>query len=515
MPEVLDLDLSHAQKPIEFTLPHLRTTRPTTFLLRDQLPAQVLATEAPTLGWDTVFAVRLPDVNSALMKSDKYPKTFEITVDPSENYSIQGTFGSWQVARGGDGKIVYLSIPIPTGTMTSGTKSYPLDGSQVYISVNLKYVPQKQGSNALKASDSDVEVDDLVVNPEARSEEDPAVVIQNLKFAQNPPSTFIKSLMIGALLEWFNANLIQFAYVFSTVNLNERADQEQFQWLKPTYTSYGYSDGATDEKSYFGVLNMTDDRSPEGLENHLPPAAIPEEARASFSIAMERFLEKMVLPGLPKGFPNASDTDFTLANNNTVIQNTRTVIADKIKVGLIWYTPEIETFELQVVGNEIQIHTITKVNISPGIDTFVDNTSYQEIIVVNKPDGSQTLDFKQTRDPRTNHWVKTATWVTVTEIIISVAGTIALGVAGTVIKGIARTIVAVVIIALVAGFAAATPALIAAVAGGEAGEKLPSIDLLVLNSTAPIKWPGASEFKLTSAGLNGSFQMGGDPGFTI
>jgi hypothetical protein len=42
---------------------------------------------------------------------------------------------------------------------------------------------------------------------------------------------------------------------------------------------------------------------------------------------------------------------------------------------------------------------------------------------------------------------------------------------------------------------------------------VPSIDLLVLNSTASIRWTGAGQFRLTGLHLNGWLQFGGDPEF--
>ena len=168
---------------------------------------------------------------------------------------------------------------------------------------------------------------------------------------------------------------------------------------------------------------------------------------------------------------------------------------------------------VQIVGSEVQVRTLTKIEISPGIRAWVDCTSYQEIIVVTKPDGSQTLDFKQAREPLQNHWIDKDWWVTLTEVIIGIVGAVAGAVAGKIIQGAAKILIALIIIAIVAGLAAATPELVAKVAGGGAAEALPPINIIVLNSTAPIKWPGASEFTLTSAALNGSFQLGGNPGF--
>lgn len=497
------------------------TRPPKRFRRRSEISTQELSSEVTTLGWDTTYVLRTSDVNAVLEKSQAVPKTFDITVDPQENYKASGSFGPWQIGLGGSGGIVFLAIPITTGTMTSGEKEYSMNGAIAYISVKLKYIPQlpKQNQQTRTAThiagielvNQIAETDDLKTDTSDRSPTDPAVVVQNLVFLDQPPATFIRALMIGALQEWFTANLVQFAYIFATVNLNQKAADLEFQWLQPTYTGYAYFDGVTEEEAYFSILNMTDGRSPDGLSHQIAPRSIPTGSRAGFNISMQRYMEKVIFPGLVKGFPHATSSSFTLKNNNTIIDNTENIECDKVRVGLIDYTPVINDFILQVVGNEIQIYTKTITQISPGIRSVVENTSYQTIVVVNKPDGSQTLDFKETQPARTSSYVDKDSWITITELIISIAGAIAGIVAGVVIKGAAKIIMACVIIGIVFALAAATPELIAAVAGGGAAAALPPIDLMVLNATAPVRWPGSAEFTLDSALLNGAFQLGGNP----
>lgn len=496
---------------------------PKRFRRRNEISAQELGTEVTTLGWDTTYVLRVSDVNAVLEQSPDVPKRFDIVVDPVENYKASGEFGPWQIGLGGSGGIVFLAIPITTGSMTTGEKEYSMNGAIAYISVKLKYIPQlppaagtlTQVAGAVAAFTNQIaETDDLKTDTSDRSESDPAVVVQNLVFLDKPPATYIRALMIGALQEWFVANLVQFAYIFATVNLNKKAADLEFQWLQPTYTGYAYFDGNTEENAYFSILNMTDGRSPDGLSHQIAPRSIPTGSRAGFNISMQRYMEKVIFPGLVKGFPNATSSSFTLKNNNTIIDNTEYIKCEDVRVGLIDYTPYIHDFILQVVGNEIQIYTKTVTNISPGIRSVVENTSYQTIVVVTKPDGSQTLDFAETQPPRTSSYIDKDTWITITELIVSIAGAIAGVVAGVVIKGAAKIIMACVIIGIVFALAAATPELIAAVAGGGAAAKLPPIDLMVLNATSPVRWPGAAEFTLDTAYLNGAFQLGGNPHIT-
>jgi hypothetical protein len=504
---------------LEHAFPSPKHT-PALFRHRSTFAAAELSGEVTTLGWDTTYILRVSDVNSVLRTSPTVPKDFDQNVDPSGSYKVSGKFGSWQIGLGGSGAIIFLAIPITEGSLTAGGNSYDMSGSTAYISVKLKYIPQlPSGARAgqiragIQGNDL-LEKDDLLTDAEARSDADPAVVVQNLTFSGPPPSTFNRALMIGGLSEWFNANIVKFAYIFATVNLNQIASDKEFQWLKPTYTGYGYFDGRDQESSYFGILCMTENRGADGLSNQIAPGSIPSGSRAGFNIAVSRYMEKVIFPGLVKGFPHATASSFRLTANNTVIENKEKIECNKIRVGAINYTPYIHDFVLQVIGDEIQVYTRTVTEISPGIRSVVENTSYQTIYVVRKPDGSQTLDFKQTRDPKTNSYIDKDPWVTITELIVSIAGAVAGIVAATVIKGVVKIILACVIIAIVFGLAAATPELIAQVAGGGAAKQLPSIDLMVLNSTAPVEWPGGRAFTLDNVFLNGAIQMGGNPHIT-
>jgi hypothetical protein len=494
-------------------LPRYEDARPEIFVPRHEIPQALLAAEADTLGWDAVNAIRLPQVNEAMLDSGASPPTFSTTIQ--EGWTLDGTFGPWQLTRGGSGAIVFLRTPIPTAHMTfTGAPDLDLTNARATVAIKLQYLPQPPAGPTAQATrptaDDDGTPQYLASDITARSEDDPAVVVQSIDYGTGKPSELQKALFHSALADWFNDHLDAFTYVFSVVNLNSRAAEEDFQWLKPTYTSYAYFNGPTDEESYFGVLNLTLGGSPDGLTNQLPPSAIPSGCQASILVSNNLFLREMILPGLTKTFSRATESDFVLNSMGTVIESVNTVTLDDIKIGLINYTPEMQNFRLQIVGDEIQIDTLTKVNVSPGIDAFVTDTEFYKIVLVNKPDGTQTLDFAEARAPKRNHWMETAAWVTITEAIVALVGSIAATVAGKVITTAAMKIIAVIIIIIVAGILAAIPTIIAAVMDGQAADALPSIGNLVMEASSDVSWPGSSGFTLKSAQLNGSFQLGGD-----
>src|SRR6185295_2558490 len=125
------------------------------------------------------------------------------------------------------------------------------------------------------------------------------------------------------LEEWLLANLQQFNHVFSVVDLGSVADKAGFQWLKPSKIGYAVNtEGASDPKNYvFGVLAMTEGRTSDKLPPEISPNIIPTGADAGFLISQERFLKKLLLPGMATLFKNATADDFDVDSDGTMVRN--------------------------------------------------------------------------------------------------------------------------------------------------------------------------------------------------
>lgn len=490
----------------QFTLPKSHLLAPKVFTLRNAMPKEALAAEADTQGWDAASAVRLSQVNQALEKTGVSPTEFNEAVN--DTWVINGSFGPWRMARGGSGSIVFLSMPIPAATLAFSGVTTVIEGARATIQVKLNYLPHTSTEDPDPALG---DPNDLQADAKGRSADDPAVVVQRIDYGTKPIGEMEKALFQMALAKWFNANLGMFNYVFAIVSLNQVASAPQFQWLKPTYTSYAYYDGPRDDPSedaaYFGALTMNG-RNPDGLANQLPASAIPKGQGAALLIGMRLFLQNMVLPGVKAAFPGASESDFKITNDNTSIQLARNLDMEKVKVGAIWYQPVATEFTLQIIGDEIQTRTKVHVPISPGIDAYITTENYYRITLVNKEDGTQTLSWVESRPPKKDHYYTKEPWVTITEVIVSIIGAVAAIVAGAVLQGVLRVVV-VIIILVVAGIAAATPELIARAISDGAAKALPSVNQMLVEMLAPIEWPDTTGFTLSQAELNGSLQLSG------
>ena len=468
-----------------------------------QLAAVARAQEpASTYGWDTMFAIRATDVNKQLAKPGVCPVQFAQTQD---GIGLNGKFAAWQICRGGGGTNLHMQIPITTGALSYQGQTAALDGALATIEIKLNYLP------ALPTTGTTGKPQKLTVATTPQGQSDVVVSVLNLTLPTSTGS-MVKYLAMGALTQWFNDHLAEFAYIFNLVDLNAVVDKDAYQWLSPSSVGYAYVDGATLDDSVFGALCMVQGNSSANLVPQISEVAIPAASRAGFTIAPSAFLLNMVAPALTLAFPGSGKGDFGLAADRKSLVNLHEVNTKTVSNGGITYQPVVQTLSLTLNGAELVLATLTRTEISPGIVLYVQNTAYLGI-VLDTSTGSPKLKWTQSRDPVNEHWMDVAIGIKVVEAILAIIAIIIIAILGVLTDG-AAFIVAAIIVGIVMGLAAATPELIAAVIGGDLSNKVPSIDALALNATSAVQWPGAGVFKPQFAGLNGSFQFGGDPCFT-
>jgi hypothetical protein len=221
----------------------------------------------------------------------------------------------------------------------------------------------------------------------------------------------------------------------------------------------------------------------------------------------------MVRPALPRAFPGSIDADFGLSEKRTEVHSKRKLSTETVQHDGTTYHPQLESLSITIVGDELHISSDTSVELSPGIIGHMKATHFVRLKLVNKPDGTETITYEQARDPIvTEPTVTYSEGIEIIKIILEIFAVIVTAIL-TVLTAGAFLLVALVIVGLVVGLAIAAPQIVGLVLKKDIRNDIPSIDLLVLNSTAPIRWTGASQFRLTSLSLNGCLQMGGDPGF--
>jgi hypothetical protein len=456
-----------------------------------------------TYGWDTAFAIPVPEVNKAIVDHKSSPAGFSQPGNPP-TYTVSGTFGDWQVCQGGDGKAVRMTLPLQEVNIAySSGGGFKCSGEAV-VEVELHYIPH----TAIAASTPGSNPRALVVNPTAATPSLPPFSIIGLSLTPTP-GTVTGSLIRAALLDWGTDHLSEFGHVFTVVDLNEMVDKGQWGFVAPNYTSYAYLDGASLDHSTFAVLCMTGTRTGDSLTEQLSPAAIPSGQVAGFVISQARTLYDLVRPAVMQAYPGLNDQNFLMNEDATelYLQDGVSIKLEPIQQDGSTYYPVLTQLSVKSNGNILQLDSFTSTEVAAGITATCQSTHWYTVTLGTSGKG-QTLTFKESQPPSIVHAIHQSPGSILTQIIIALVAALALIIL-TVLTDGAALVVGGLIIGLILGADQIVPALIEKVNGDDS----PSIDLLLVNSVDPITWTGSSVFKLGYGSLNVSLQLGGDPVF--
>jgi hypothetical protein len=471
---------------------------------------------ATTFGWDTVFAIRMRDVNTAIRKAlpPPYPARFSQPFRSNTLGTIpfRGTFGMWQMCAGGSGELVRFAVPLKSVEFDAPDESgkastTALGPARAVIEVRLSFLPHDVPTAALPSGS----LHKLVVAASTRDPGQAPVTLVSLEFEKDPGDETVTAAARSMLTDWFVGNLEAFTHVFSLVNLDRKADQGQFEWLLPTFTSYAFaSNPSCADDSVLAILCMTQNRSADGLIAEVSEYAIPDGARSGFLLSRPRFLEEVVLPAIPHLFQGARPEDFTLSDARDEIRLAGSVLPVQAVKGDDGkqYPAELHDFHFSVDGECITIEATTKVTICHGVHAICSSRSRYRLVLINRAGGTQTLDYVRDGEPVTHYDASEDTDITLWKGVIGLIGVV-VGIAIAVLTDGAGAMIGLMVATLLIGLAQRAPDIVAAIGQSDA----PSIDLLVLNTTDPVRWSDSKDFRLSWVGLNDSLQMGGDPGF--
>lgn len=446
---------------------------------------------ADTAGWDTVFAIRIEEVNKAIQRAGSSPAEFAAD-DAADKYSIAGKFGTWQITTGGSNDTVILSVPFSHAKLTRPDGSTGTFSGTAPVSVKLAYLPT--GNDVGEGMTESA----LKVRLTADGD-DPVATVQTPVFP-DPQPNFMDGIAVKALLQqWMTAHLDEFDHVFATVMLNRTADKGAFQWLQPTSHAYAYAD-FIEGGGALGVLCMTEGRSAKGLIPQLSGQAIPKGQSAAFLISGPRMMEKMLLPVMPQLFKNSKEGDFKLSSTGLSIVNANTGVTFETKEK----TSHLHDFSLTLDVTQLALVATTKTEASPGIHAWCRSYEWMSVKLVTNSKGEQTLGYEKAKKAHQDHWTVANEGIKITEEILGAIAAILTVIAIIVTDGAALLAVGL-IVGLVAGVMQLTTAIIQDVGNDDA----PAITPMMLNAIASTTWADGKDFKLTGAGLSGSLQLSG------
>lgn len=455
------------------------------------------ATVASTYGWDTVSAVRIGDMNRAIVEASSSPKAFQQAIDGAEAH-VSADFGDWQIDNGGDGRLIHLTLPLLNIQARYQAQTWRGD-AVARVEVQLHFLP-----HALLQSDGISQRHQLVLRTTPTQENLPVANVLDLLFdaPDSDPGAIFSALVKLGLKDWLCANLDQFTHVFATVNIYQMITDDAFNWLKPTYATYVFLAKPNPDESIFGILCRTGKRSYDSLIEQISPYAIPEGASSGFLLAPERMLSDMMARSLPTMLQGLHVKDIKVDEARRSLSVDKTVPLQRItdKDGRT-FQPMLEKLQVELRERDLIMSSTISTVVSPGIRSVGESQSFFHIGLVTKPDGTRTLGYRESRPAIKRDYIRKNEGVVIFEWMLLV-GALIVGIA-TFWTGFG---VGLIIAALVIGGATITLEVIEAVHNDDA----PAIDLFVNQATDSISWGNAPAFQLTSAELNGALQIGGE-----
>jgi|GEM_PF-1503526 len=470
-----------------------------------------------TFGWDSVYTIKIDNINRQLREDRSTPKGFDSEID--EQNTARAEFGTWQIAATGDGKLINFELPLKQVTVTRGDRDVVLPDAVATVQVELEFVPHKPVLGAGPHTEADDMVPhELVIKRRVdapppmllggtgfSSAAEPARVFP-LAFATGAPTPGMmdKTIVEVALSQWLNDNLDQFAYVFASVNLANTVSKDAFGWLKPTYASYAFQSGNDQTDPQLAILCMSEQRPASHLYSVVADGALTQdEDSGTFIISGTRLLDQMIRNALPTAFKGLKRSDGVLSKDGRALTVNKTVHLTQVSHDGDHYDAELMHLGVNLDGEHLIVESHTETKVSPGVYSECSARSRFTLGLMELPDGNRTLHYELV-DEATHHSTRHSTAVEIVKWILIVVGVI-VGVVAAILTGGAAGILAAALVALVFGVLQYLPDMIAAINKNNA----PPIDLLATNATDPIRWRSSTGFRLSDVQLNDSLLLTG------
>ena len=460
-----------------------------------------MANAAPAFGWDTVYAVRVGEANRILRQATPPPFPLTFTAPYTDTISVCGDFGTWQIAPGGNDTEIHFFIPLKNLSVTVSGTTTNLGNGDVTVQVELTFVPHTD-----EEGKQDGARKKLIVSPVPSGDSKPVLVV-TLNLDDPKADQTVLPVLQSAVGDWLSANVAAFAHIFAVVDHGVIAAEGKFAWALPTKSSYAFqANEKSPDDSVLAILSMTENRQPTGLTSQVTVYAIPDAAEWSFLISRNRLLESLLLPQIHDAFQGCHAGDFVMSDDGSCIILSK----DEIQLHQVpddsgkKYDCFLINFNLKIDGEILQMDTLTRTPISPGIEARCSNTTYQRLQLKNGDDGKQTFEIVKDREPVTTQYKCTSLGVQIAE---GLAGALimVLGAVAAIFTDGAGLVVAIIAVGLLQGIIPK----IADWIGDANLSKAPAISLLLLNCTDPVQWTGGKGLLLTSAAINDSMQLAG------
>lgn len=368
---------------------------------------------ASTFGWDTSFTTTYEVVNREIREKSTYPATFsnetethalldylsgantesyyqllKPTFEKGSSVKLSGSWGQWQLELRGNGNSIYMRLPVTSGKIALGEMEESLDGGYIIAEVTLQYESQTDGTNPQKKL--------LTLTASEQSQ----VVITDHCFPGLDPEGTLELLVEGTFKKYLNTEKVlkQFRYVFSTVNINDKASGD-FAWLKPSDTGYAVfvpGSNPTEAESMFSILCMTEGKTaPPHIQQSVDASIFHGRARnanAVLCISPQNFCKNLLITAATKMMTGTSTEDFTYSSDGLELHNKRQITFKNVEVAkgdTVDLAIKANNFSIRLVNDHLELGIINASYSKPLYNAYL--TLHQKIAFDTQKKGDKTI----------------------------------------------------------------------------------------------------------------------------
>ncbi|MEV0094835.1 TULIP family P47-like protein [Streptomyces sp. NPDC050738] len=315
-------------------------------------------------GWDTVSALSIDAANRSLAQnSARLVTQFKVSGETlGTSYELQGEFGTWRIVPGGSGNILRVVVPIAAGTIRPASAG-PVDlaGSSALVDVSLELLPTADGRSQNlvfamhQAGRVGVPSIPGVVTP-VRLNASPATA--------NTLGPVGEGLVLNAVAGALAAHASEVSFVFASLNLVPPASGS---WLTPVRSAFVYQE-PRGRSGQLVIMSVTTDRDISRLEHTVDPELFATGDELAFAMSQDLLLTKLIAPALPQVFGGGSGPGcFGYDAGRHIITAARRFATNSVKEGAIWYTPQVGSLSVGVVGGQLALAVSGDCDLKAGI----------------------------------------------------------------------------------------------------------------------------------------------------
>jgi len=325
-----------------------------------------------------------------------------------------------------------------------------------------------------------------------------------------------KYITIGLMQQSLNDHLKEINYIFATVNIDNELSKE-YAWIAPTITSYCVFSPLGSSEPFLAILTLTGDKDTakaryQRLSQEVSPGLIPNGCTAGFAISSPLFIQHFIVPSVNSTMDDSKNAAFAYDPNNEAMNNGKQFNLNSITYLGITYTPYVEPndFNMKVMNGKLRFNCAYTCPISPGIRG---KGSLQQFFSLKLSDDKTKFNLDEdTSAKKEEHHADVDSWVTITEIVISLVVGIASLVVGVIVETASKAVkwLLIVIVGAILEIIVQIPQFIM-LHGLDALSKFELSFTFLATGVRTIAWQGVDAFQPTYANFENCLLLGGNP----